>query len=95
VKLTVSEAATINVVIAQSVKGHKLRGVCKPGAKKGSRCTTTVTRRTLTFSGSAGSNTLKVKLAGLHKGAYTATITARNANGHSNSVTLTFTVNPR
>jgi hypothetical protein len=66
--------------------------VCKPTAKKGKSCTTTVEKRTLTFSGSTGLNTFKLKLAGLGKGSYTATITAENANGKSSPVRLDFTI---
>ena len=91
-KLTLSQSATIKILIAQTVKGHKPRGVCKPTAKKGKSCTATVKRRTLTFSGSAGSNALELKLAGLGKGSYTATITAENANGKSTPIKLTFTI---
>jgi hypothetical protein len=91
-KLTLSQPATIKVLIAETVKGHKLTGVCKPTAKKGKSCTTTVQKRTLTSSGSAGSNTLELKLAGLAKGSYTATITAENANGTSSPVRLAFTI---
>ncbi len=91
-KLTLSQPATIKVLIAQNVKGHKHGGVCKLTAKKGKSCTTTVKRRTLTFSGSAGSNTLELKLAGLGKGSYTAMITAENANGKSTPIKLAFTI---
>ncbi len=89
-KLRSSQAATIKVLIAQTVNGHKVRGVCKPTAKKGKSCTTTVEKRTLTFSGSAGSNELELKLAGLGKGSYMATIIAENANGRSTPIKLTF-----
>jgi hypothetical protein len=91
-KLTLSQPATIKVVIAQTVKAHKLRGRCKPKAKKGISCTTTVKRRTLTFSALAGSNTFKLTLAGLGKGSYTVTISAENANGKSTPVKSTFTI---
>jgi hypothetical protein len=91
-KLTLSQPATIKVLIAQLVKAHKLRGMCKPQAKMGKSCTTTVDRRTLTFSGSAGSNALKLKLAGLGEGSYITTITAENANGTSSAVRLAFTI---
>jgi hypothetical protein len=94
-KLTSSQAATIEVLIAETVTGHKLRGVCKHTAKTGGRCTTTAKRRTVTFSGSPGSNTFKIKLAGLGKGRYTATITAENANGESTPIKLTFTIADR
>ena len=94
-KLILSQPATIKVLIAQVVKAHKLKGVCKPSAKKGKGCTTRVKRRPLTFSGSAGSNALELNLAGLAKGSYTATITAENANGQSSTVELAFTVTHR
>jgi len=90
--LTLSQPATIKVLIAEIVKAHKHVGVCKPTAKKGKSCTTTVQKRTLTFSESAGSNTLELELAGLGKGSYTATILAENANGRSTPIKLTFTI---
>jgi hypothetical protein len=91
-KLTLSQPVTIKILIAQDVDGHRHGGICKPTAKNGKSCTTTVEKRTLTFSGSAGSNTLELKLAGLGKGSYTAAITAENTNGKSNAVTLAFAV---
>jgi hypothetical protein len=91
-KLTISQPATIRVLIAETVNAHKLRGVCKPSARKGKSCTTTVDKRTLTFSGSAGSNALELRTAGLGKGSYTATITAQNINGKSTPIKLTFTI---
>jgi len=94
-KLTLSEPATIKVVIAQTVKAHKHGGVCKPTVKKGKSCTATLVKRTLTFSGSAGSNTLELELAGLHKGSYTLTIVAVNANGKSGPIRLTVPIGRR
>lgn len=91
-ELTISQAATIEVQITQNVDAHKLGGLCKPTAKQGSRCTTRVKRRTLRFSGSAGSNTFELRTAGLGRGSYTATITAENANGKSSPVNLAFTI---
>jgi hypothetical protein len=91
-KLTVSQAARIKVRITQTIKGHKVKDVCKRHAKTGKRCTTTLTKRTLTYSARAGANAFKLKLRGLAKGAYTATITANNANGKSRTIKLTFTI---
>jgi hypothetical protein len=91
-KLLLSQSATIKILITQTVKGHKPRGVCKPTAKKGKSCTAMVVKRTLTFSGSAGSNALELRLVGLRKGSYTATILAENANGTSSAVRLAFTI---
>ena len=82
-KLTLSQAARITVLITKTVRGHKVKGVCKRHAKTGKRCTTTVTKRTLSFSGRAGANAFKLKLRRLAKGRYTAAVTAQNANGKS------------
>jgi len=94
-KLTVSQAARIRVVIGQTVKGHKVKGVCKRRAKKGKRCTIKVTKRTLTLSARAGANSFKFKLPGLAAGAYTATISAQNASGKSQAITIKFTIKRR
>jgi hypothetical protein len=90
--LTLSQPATIKVLIAENVKAHKHGGVCNPGAKKGKRCTATVEKRALTFSASAGPSALELKLAGLGTGSYTATVIAETANHKSNAVTLTFAI---
>ena len=91
-KLTLSQPATIKILIAQTVKAHKQGAVCRPTARKGKSCTATIGKRTLTFSGSTGSNTFKLTLAGLGKGSYTATIIAENANGKSTPIKLAFTI---
>jgi hypothetical protein len=91
-KLTVSQPARITVLITQTVKGHKVRGVCKRHAKTGKSCTTTITKRSLTFSARAGANAFKLRLPGLANGAYSATIIAQNANGKSPAIKLKFTI---
>ena len=91
-KLTVSQAARIRVLITKTVKGRKVKGVCKRRARAGRRCTTTITKRTLTFSAREGANALKLKLRGLAKGKYTAAVTAQNANGKSGTVKRKFTI---
>jgi hypothetical protein len=91
-KLTASQAATITVLITQTVTGHKVKGVCKRHADTGRKCTTTITKRTLTFPARRGANAFRLRLPGLANGAYTATITAQNANGHSPTIKLGFTI---
>ena len=91
-KLTVSQAAAIRVLITRAVKGRRIRGVCKRGAKAGKRCTTTITKRTLRFSAKAGANAFKLRLRGLPTGKYTAAVTAQNANGRSGTVKRKFTI---
>jgi hypothetical protein len=93
-KLKVSQAARIKVVIAHSVEGHRVRGVCKRRAKAGKRCTTTITSRILTFSARRGANAFKLKLRGLDTGSYTATVTAQNAHGKSRAVKRMFAILP-
>src|SRR5262249_50790292 len=91
-ELTVTQPARIRVLITRTVAGHMGRGVCKRHAKRGRRCTTTITKRTLTFSAGAGANHFKLKLRGLANGAYTARITAQNANGKSRAIKRKFTI---
>jgi len=92
-KLKVSEAARVQVRITQSVKGHRVKGACKTSAKQGKTCTTTVTRRSISFSAKANkASSFKLKLQGLARGDYTATVTAQNANGKSRAITLKFAI---
>jgi hypothetical protein len=94
-KATLSQAAKVKVAITRAVKGRRVRNRCKRNAKKGKRCTTTITKRTLSFSGKAKPNVFNLKLRGLAKGAYTAAVTAKNANGTSETVKLKFTIKHR
>ena len=87
-----SQPATIEILIAESVKAHKHGGVCRPATKKGKGCTIAVEKRALTFSGVAGSNTFELRTVGLGDGSYTATISARDANGKSSPVKLAFAI---
>jgi len=90
--MTLSENATVTVVITQRVRGRRVRGRCRANARTGRRCTLTVRKATLTFRGFKGKNSFTFKPS-LSPGAYTATITARNASGRrSRARTLTFTV---
>jgi hypothetical protein len=90
--LTLSRPATIAVVVSRTVAGHRGRGVCKPAAKKGTRCTISVKERGLVFPGVAGRNTLKLTLPRLKKGRHHLTITAENEYGRSVPIKLTFTI---
>ncbi|HUN79616.1 MAG TPA: hypothetical protein VMU32_11880 [Solirubrobacteraceae bacterium] len=91
-RLAVSQAATIEVRVARDVKAHVAGGACRLTARVGKSCTATVEKRTMTFSGSTGSNVFKLRLAGLRRGSYAVTITAENANGRSSPVRLAFTI---
>ncbi len=91
-QFVVSEAATIEVVVAQNVKGHRRGRVCKASVKKGKDCAATVEKRTSTFSETAGPNTFELRLAGFGRGSCTAMIVAENINGTSTPTKLTFTI---
>ena len=94
-KLRVSQAAKIKVRIGQPVTGHMVKGLCTRNARKGRRCTSTVTKRTLTYNAKAkGESSFKLRLRGTRAGSYTATVTAQNANGKSRAVDLKFTITP-
>ena len=80
--LTLSEPATVTVVVTTTVKGHKVNGLCKASAKKGASCTLTVKKGSLTFNGVKGANSHKFRMSSLPLGLYTATLTARDAAGH-------------
>ena len=91
--MTLSEAATFNVLVTQARHGRKVKGRCRPGARNGRRCTLTVQKARLAFRGASGPNRFKLQLRSLAPGRYTATITARAKNGkNSKPVKLNFTI---
>jgi hypothetical protein len=91
-RLTVSEAATITVLIKGRVAGRKVHGHCKPSAKKGKRCTVPAKHVTLTFHAKSGANTFAFQPR-LKPGKYSTTVTARDSGGRqSKAVTLRFSV---
>ncbi len=90
-----SEPATVTLVITTKVTGRKVHGRCQANAKRGKRCSLTITR-TLRFSGRAGSNQFRVRVSGLRPGRYGVTIIARDAGGRtSNRVLSSFTIKTR
>jgi hypothetical protein len=91
-ELTVSQPATITVIIRQIVTGHEHDRACGRAVKRGRRCTTAVKRRTLRLSAPAGHGALRLRLASLSPGTYTATLTAHDTNGTSKPVKLGFTI---
>ena len=92
-KLTLSRAATVDVVVTQRVNGRKVAGKCKRKTNKGKPCHLTVKKAKLSRAGAAGANTFKFRISKLKPGRYSAKITARDAAGVvSKPVTLTFDV---
>jgi hypothetical protein len=92
ITLNLSEAASITVVVAQRVTGHKVAGVCSKHANKGKRCTLSRDVKTLHLSGVAGTDRLRLLVKRLRPGSYTARITASDSVGSSNAVTLRFKI---
>jgi hypothetical protein len=91
--LTLSEPATITVLIKGKVSGRKVDGRCKPGAKKGRHCSIRSRSITLRLKGKAGANAFAFKPRGLKPGKYTATIIARDSGGRtSTAIVLHFSV---
>jgi streptogramin lyase len=101
-KFSLSENATVTVVIARSAPGRRAGRACvapgkaKPGAAK---CARSLPQGTLTLSGHAGPNlvpfTGKVAGKALAPGSYKATLGARDAAGNlSASKTAAFTISP-
>jgi hypothetical protein len=97
-----SEAADVQIAIRQSVPGRRRGHRCVvPTAKlrraRAKQCTRTLTRGVMTRSNEhQGANSVpfsgRMGRRPLHPGAYTAVLTASNANGRSRAVTLSFIV---
>jgi len=92
-RVTLSEAATVTVVVTQKASGRKVKGACKANAKHGKRCTLTVQKAKPTFHGVKGRNSFKFRVKSLKPGRYTATLTAQSRGTRtSKPVTFTFTI---
>jgi hypothetical protein len=81
-RATLSEAARLQVTIAQRVSGRRVRGRCRAAARTGRRCSVLVVRRRLSLSARSGPNAVPVRLAGLKPGSYRLTIEPRDAAGN-------------
>ena len=92
-RLTLSQAATVQVTITQTAHGHKVHGRCKPRATAGKPCTTTTQDGRLTFSGRSGSNAFAFRPRALKPGRYSTTLIATNSAGDKSiPVILKFTL---
>jgi hypothetical protein len=92
-RLTLDEDATVQVVVTQKVKGHKVRGNCNPKATTGNLCKKSVRKAKLMFTGKDGRNVFTFHPRKLKIGKYTATIIAIDAAGDKSSpITLKFTI---
>lgn len=92
-QLTLSEPAAVTATVTQRVPGRRAGGTCRPGGRRGTRCTATVTRATLRLKGTAGTSTLRLALQRLKPGTYRIAIVARDAAGNRSAArSLTLTV---
>ncbi len=91
--IDLSKPATVTVVVSQRVSGRVVRGRCSTRAKRGHPCTRSHVVKTLTFPAVSGRNVLRLRLAGLHPGSYTAMVSVGDSAGeHSRTFTLSFSV---
>jgi outer membrane protein assembly factor BamB len=91
--LTLSEPATIMLLVTDKLSGRKVNGRCRVSARRGRRCTLTVRIKEITLRGTHGNDRFTLRLRGLRRGRYTAILTARAGNGPvSRSYTLHFTL---
>jgi hypothetical protein len=99
-KYTLSEAATVKIVIAQRLPGRRHGKSCLAPSKKlrhAKKCTRIVIRGTLTRTSHLGANRVafsgRIGSKALKPGSYQATLTAANsAKQTSKAVTVRFTV---
>jgi hypothetical protein len=79
--LTLSERATLTVVVYRRLPGRRAGLRCQVHARLGSRCT--VRRRKLTrrFAGIVGRNAFGLRISGLARGAYSLTVVAQDDTG--------------
>jgi hypothetical protein len=99
-RFTLNEQARISFAFTQKLHGRKIHSKCVSQTKKNRhkpRCTTTVTRGTLSLAAPAGRD--KVSFQGrvsaskkLRPGRYTVVLIARTAGGSSKARKLSFTI---
>jgi hypothetical protein len=93
-RYTLSEPATVRLMVSQRLPGRKRGKRClAPSAKllRAMACTLLIARVTLTHASAAGANTIAIR--SLPPARYQATITATNSSGQkSKAVTVVFTV---
>jgi outer membrane protein assembly factor BamB len=79
--LTLSEAATVTVVISRRLPGRLAHHRCRAGVRHGKRCLRLVRKLKRTFTGTAGVDNFGLRLRKLRNGRYTAAIVAVDSAG--------------
>ncbi|MGD1012192.1 MAG: carboxypeptidase regulatory-like domain-containing protein [Acidimicrobiales bacterium] len=92
-RLTLSEAAKVTIVVNEPMSGRKVKGECKLGAQTGERCVLMVRKAKIAFYGVKGKNDFKFLLKELSPGRYFATLTAEKGTGPTSKPdTIAFTI---
>jgi outer membrane protein assembly factor BamB len=94
-RLTVSEAARVQVQLNRLLSGHKVGNRCRVGTRRGRRCTVTPRARRFSFDARRGRNRHHLRLRGLRPGRYVVAITAIGPGAvRSRTVRLRFRIVP-
>lgn len=80
-RLTLSEAARLTVVIWKLVPGRIVHRRCRVGARHGRRCQVLVRKLTLHLNGRGGANSLRPRMRALAPGRYLVTVIAIASDG--------------
>lgn len=92
-KATLNEGASLSVTYERKRTGRKVGKTCKPGAKKGKKCTTYTKIATVKVSGVGGSSTVTLPKRTLAAGDYRVVVTPVDAAGNKGAAkTVTFKV---
>ncbi len=96
-KLTLSERATLQLLVVRTQRGRRVKGKCTVGAKKGARCTRRTTKATLTRALPAGAASIpfsgRLKAGRLPVGTYEFALVATDSAGNrSKPVTVAFSI---
>jgi len=94
-----NERASVSFSFMKHVRGRKIAGICaiETRGRRGSICTRTISKGTLTVTGHVGENKLTFDGRVTHSttlgpGSYTIAIVATNSTGHSTTRELNFTI---
>ena len=92
-RLTLSEAATVNVTITQGRRGHLVGARCSTRSRRGRSCLVQIRLARRLFHARSGRNAFTLRLGRLAPGRYAATVVATNPAGRrSRTVQLAFTI---
>ena len=92
-RLTLSQAGTLQIQISRTLSGRRVAGRCRAGARHGRRCTIARRARRMRLRAKRGRQQLRLNVRGLRPGSYVATIVLRGSSGRtSKTVTVRFAI---